>query len=572
MADTYRPTFLARRLRVRACVRLAYAVTLLVVLGLAGLWAWGLRRRRSAPYHDRDRRSPGGTPVPVEEPSEDRARSRLVPRYVQRLPNLLARARGWGGVTKAPWVVLSLLVLAYVVGFTFWSARVHADFRTYTFDIGIFDQGVWLLSRFHDPFVTVRGLNLFADHSSFILLLVVPLYWLWDSPVVLLVTQTLAIGLAAIPLFLLARDLLESAWLGVAVAAVFLLNPAVEWTNLENFHPDSYELLFLAAALYFMVKQRWRWFLAFIALLLLVKEDVPLLVVPLGIYVGLRYKTRVGYYLALAAAVWLALDLFVIMPRFGEGGSVYWGRIPFGGPTGLLKTAFRDPQTVFAYVTQPERVDYVIILLSTLAFLPLLSPFVLVVAGTIAFNVLSTHGYQHVIKYHYSTLIVPTLIVAAVFAIARFDTLRSRAKLVGVVLVATVVSAYLLGPLPLSRAPGPAVTVNAPRNEAILEAMDLLPEDAVVSAHYSIVPHIAHRQGIYDWPNPFRAQYWGDASKEGQRLPAADDVEYAVLIPGRIDAKHRRLYLDLKADSDVVFSREGIEVLRVRTPDETARP
>ena len=235
MADTHRPTLSPRRPRLRACVRLAYAVTLLVVLGVAGLWARGLRRRRPAPCHDQDRRSPGDTPVPAEEPAEDHVRSRLVPRYVQRLPHLLARARGWGGVTTAPWVVLSLLVLAYVGGFTFWSVPRHASFHTGAFDIGIFDQGVWLLSRFHDPFVTVRGLNLFADHSSFILLLVVPLYWLWDSPVVLLVTQTLAIGLAAIPLYLLARDLLGSAWLGVAVAGVFLLNPAIQWTNRRTF-------------------------------------------------------------------------------------------------------------------------------------------------------------------------------------------------------------------------------------------------------------------------------------------------------------------------------------------------
>ena len=100
----------------------------------------------------------------------------------------------------------------------------------------------------------------------------------------------------------------------------------------------------------------------------------------------------------------------------------------------------------------------------------------------------------------------------------------------------------------------------------------MLPEDAVVSAQSTIVPHIAHRQGIYMWPNPFRAQYWGDASKEGQRLPAADGVQYVVLFPERVDPKYRSFYEDVKADSDVLFSREGVEVLRVKTPEETARP
>src|SRR4029450_4605686 len=43
-------------------------------------------------------------------------------------------------------------------------------------------QGVWLLSRFRDPFVTIRGLSLFGDHTSYILVLVAPLYWVWADP------------------------------------------------------------------------------------------------------------------------------------------------------------------------------------------------------------------------------------------------------------------------------------------------------------------------------------------------------------------------------------------------------
>jgi uncharacterized membrane protein len=479
---------------------------------------------------------------------------------------LPARVSTWSGGTTAPWVVLSLMIAVYFVSYTYWSVRSHAGFQTFAFDIGIYDQGVWLLSRFHDPFVTIRGLNLFADHSTYILLLVAPLYWLWASPVLLLITQTLALCLAAVPLYLLTRDLLGSSWLGVAVAAVFLLNPAIGWTNLENFHPDSYEVLFLTAALYFMVKQRWGWFLLFISLLLLVKEDVPLLVIPLGIYIDLRYKARVGFVTGLAGYAWLVLNFFVLIPHFGEGSSVYWGRLPFGGPGGLLRTTFIDPSAVLAYLQEPERVTYVVEHLRTLAFLPVLSPLALVAVGPLALNVLSTHTYMHLINYHYSTLIVPPLVVAAVFTISRFDSVRMRGKLVAILVVATLVSAYLLGPLPYSRAPGPAVTVDTPRNEAIRAAIALLPKDAIVSAHYSIVPHIAHRQEIYYWPNPFRAENWADGSKEGQRLPAADSVEYVVLFPDQENAEYRAIYEGLKAHSQVVFNREGVEVLHIRAP------
>jgi uncharacterized membrane protein len=63
-------------------------------------------------------------------------------------------------------------------------------------DVSIFDQGVWLLSRFQEPSVAVRGLNLLADHSSYILIPTTPLsrilpYW---QTLIMLSIALMAIG------------------------------------------------------------------------------------------------------------------------------------------------------------------------------------------------------------------------------------------------------------------------------------------------------------------------------------------------------------------------------------------
>ena len=83
------------------------------------------------------------------------------------------------GTRALPHLPVALLIAAYVVRFGLLSVQVHDGYGTPGYDMGIFDQGVWLLSRFHAPFVTVMGRNLFGDHTSFILLLAVPLYWAW---------------------------------------------------------------------------------------------------------------------------------------------------------------------------------------------------------------------------------------------------------------------------------------------------------------------------------------------------------------------------------------------------------
>jgi len=81
---------------------------------------------------------------------------------------------------------------------------------------------------------------------------------------------------------------------GLAPAVAYLLTPAVGWLNLENFHPDSFEVPLLLFALYFLSRARWRPYLVMVLLLLTVKEDVPLILVPLGIYVALRHNRKMG--------------------------------------------------------------------------------------------------------------------------------------------------------------------------------------------------------------------------------------------------------------------------------------
>ncbi|MDQ3980803.1 MAG: DUF2079 domain-containing protein, partial [Actinomycetota bacterium] len=124
----------------------------------------------------------------------------------------------------AQWIVL-LAIVAYIWLFASWTMRHHDGLGTQAFDFGLYDQGVWLLSRFKRPFVTLMGRNLFGDHTSFILLPFVPVYWLIPSGKVLLFSQAAALGLGALPTFLLAREKLRHEMLAAGIAVAYLLHP-----------------------------------------------------------------------------------------------------------------------------------------------------------------------------------------------------------------------------------------------------------------------------------------------------------------------------------------------------------
>ncbi|MFM7338366.1 MAG: DUF2079 domain-containing protein, partial [Actinomycetota bacterium] len=205
----------------------------------------------------------------------------------------------WQTATGAAVFLLALYLSAM-------SIELHRGLNTSAYDFGLYDQGIWLLSRFNSPFVTLMGRNLFGDHTSFILLFLVPFYWVVGSSSFLFVTQAVAIAAGAIPIFLYARKRLASEVYATIFAVVYLLHPATIWIGLENFHPDAFLGLFVALALYAAMESRWRLFTITAFLSLSVKEDVALVIVPLGLWIAWRRNLKIGLVTS-AAALWYML-------------------------------------------------------------------------------------------------------------------------------------------------------------------------------------------------------------------------------------------------------------------------
>ena len=435
----------------------------------------------------------------------------------------------------SPPAILALAVASYVLIYGRMSLSRYWGFYMPSFDFAIYDQGAWLLSQFKEPFVTILGLNLFGDHTTFIILFLVPFYRIWPSGEILLVAQLLALGLGAVPLYLLGRRVLGSGWLALGPAVGYLLTPALGWLNLENFHPDSFEVPLVLFAIYFMVVRRWGWFAVSVVLLLMVKEDVALLTAPLGLYVALRHHRTVGLVTFFGSVAWMALAIFVVQPYFSgvDPGALDSWRIPFGGFGGLLRTTFTDPLALAETVFTEQKMRYVVQLLSPMAFLALGSPLVLISLPVFAFNLLTTFHYQYQLEYHYHAPLIPVLWAATVLALGRIGRPQLRLFGVTLLLLSTLLSAYLWGPLSWSRQPYAEVDPNSPRAEAAREAIGLIPKNASVSAWYVYSPHLTYREEIYDFPNPWYASYWGDGSMGGERLRQADTVDF-VLIPETI--------------------------------------
>jgi uncharacterized membrane protein len=318
--------------------------------------------------------------------------------------------------------------------------------------------------------------------------------------------------------------------MGCGAAVMWLANPALNGGAMENFHPDSFLALFIPLTLYAAFTQKWKLFAVAVLLSVLVKEDVLLVMVPIGLFVAWRFDRRRGLLTALFSLIVTILGMFVMMRHLIGVPTRNGWRIPFGGFTGLFKETFTNPTNVIDHLWSENRPMYLFKMMAPFAGVFFAAPSVALLAvPVLGSNMISTFWYQHQIEYHYSIVIVPILLVATVVAIAKYEVQWRRVAM-GLTVACSLITFVTWGIHPLASQPRVALTAGSSFAQSGLEIIEGIPDDAVVSAYDPLTAHLGHRRQIYFFPNPFKALYYGvDDSLAGKPLPAAKDVEYVVL-------------------------------------------
>ena len=355
--------------------------------------------------------------------------------------------------------------------------------------------------------------TLLSYHVELLLVPISYLYAVFDSPLTLLVLQTVVIALGVWPVYWLARRKLRSELAGVAFVAVYLIAPSLQGANLSDFHAVSLTPTLLLFAFWALENRRTGPFLVFALAALSAREDMALLVVMLGLYAFLLKRQRVAGALACSAGVgWFLICTQVILPSHnGLPISPFLHRLAIFGPTvqESLQNWLNEPDLLWHWLRQPDVVTYLKGLLASGGYASLLGPGELILAAPVlATNVLSTWSWTYSEGAHYSASIVPFIVVSSISGVAFLSRQISRlssfpmryasAVLAGTVLLVSGAHHYQLGITP------PARSFSVPRvtehHDIGKELMTLIPPDASVSAQTGLYPHLAHREKAYLFP------------------------------------------------------------------------
>jgi uncharacterized membrane protein len=429
--------------------------------------------------------------------------------------------------------LLLVLIAGYLATFLTLSLLRYYNFRGSEFDTAIFNQVIWLLSRFKGAYSTIRGMNLFGDHMAPILFLLTPLYWLKGSAAALLSLQTVVLGLGAIPVYLIARDRLDSRWVALGLGGAYLLYPALQYVNLFDFHPEALGLVFLLYAFLAIERKKFVWFYVLCGLTAICKEDLVLAVLVLGIVVYFMYDRRAGKWVTGVSLVYFLFVVFFLIPHFAPAGYQYSSRLgQFGkSPTEAVKNFFLHPRRTFEILVTRENLRYIFDLLMPVAFLCLFAPIYLLPAlPAFVINIISDFQPQHTINYQYAAAIIPFVFIAAIYGIKKFKKwveggFRARFVVGGVAILLVLVAVagnFYLSPSPLSSSFHTSLYASDSHVDALNEGLKLIPADASVSAQTFLLAKLSEREKLYQFPEPFRylvpVSFYRSLSSSGKRI------------------------------------------------------
>jgi uncharacterized membrane protein len=317
----------------------------------------------------------------------------------------------------------------------------YYTFKTSSYDLVIFDEAVRSYAHFMPGISIIKGLHngfgphfsILGDHWSPIVASLAPLYWIYNSPVTLLVAQAVLFALAIPPLWVFTRRAFGGGQKATTAAYLVSVAYALSWPIASalafDFHEVAFAPVLTAVALERLQAGRLRTALIALAALLLVKEDMGLLVAGIGLYLAVarprvvRRQLAVGGALIVAGLAASLVAIYLLIPAFGGRSGYYWAYTALGRDASqALAHLVTHPGSLRLLVTPRVKLETVLWLLGAFCFLPLLSPITLAAVPLLAERMLANLSpFWWGTSYQYNAFLVIILVCAAVDGAARLD-------------------------------------------------------------------------------------------------------------------------------------------------------
>ncbi len=402
-------------------------------------------------------------------------------------------------------VVAYVAVVVAAVVYSFLALRRVWELKANAFDAAFLDNVLYKVSVGLGDMSGLMGVRHFVDHTSVLLLGAVPVYWINADAgyPVLLVLQSVSVAMVGLAAWLIADTIGLSGGRKIAVLLYVLASPAAYWAIITELHMTGLSMGLVAmtiAGAYRRWRISWYWVLPLLASLARIEIAVTVVVVGLLLLGVSRRHALVSIVVGVAVTVMMAVFIMVT-PDQAPTTSIYFDYLGVESVSELPFAMLRNPGAVLGQVLQPLFVLSLLvwfIMIGTV--LPLrASRWILVGVPMLLVAALSSPLFADLWYLQYWNLLFVGVSVAFVLSLAvwSFSDRTAIVLVVGVLCTAWFIAGPTNGPLQFKMIYPSASS--ADHQAATIAASTI----GAMSATREMVLPGAHREWIYEFPNPF---------------------------------------------------------------------
>jgi uncharacterized membrane protein len=429
------------------------------------------------------------------------------------------------------------ILLLFGVIYALISLGNHYNYRTYAFDLGIYNNCLYQYGHFHKnhyPYLHYMFSNFLSDHFSLYTIILSPLHYIFGSTTLLLV-QIVSILFGAAGVYKIVKQASNIPFLPEIAMVHFLSFFGIYSALSFDYHDNVVSAMLMPWFFYYFKNNRFGLTWLYALLIVIGKENMPLwlMFVCLGLataYFKDRQKRNTALLLTLFSVVYAVVILKYVMPNIdptapGNGYNQMRYSVLGTNMGELTANIFHHPMKIINALFANHLPDaslngikmelYSCLLYSGGWLLIFRPQYLIMLIPVIAQKVLADDFGRWGINYHYSIEFLPVIVIGFYDTLFKLKNARLSKLLAVTVCCMTIYITKATIDKRVSLYYGKESTCfYIPEHyqcefdkKEVKRVMKLIPKDVNLCAQNCFAAHLSFRKNIYQYPDVYDAEY-----------------------------------------------------------------
>jgi uncharacterized membrane protein len=403
-------------------------------------------------------------------------------------------------------------------------------------DQALISQSLWNLLH-GKLYISLYGYKTFGDHSTFINLLFLPLFAVFQHPLTMSFLEIFLFSASALLLyFMVLEELGDRSALLIMFAYMWF--PANFFAMCHDFNAEAMTPFFILLVIWFYRKKQVRNFYLSFLFLFLFKENMPMIIAMIGLW-GIFSKDRSRIVWGVIPIV-LSVFYFIIMVKWvipyflGMKQDSLWTRYgSFGSSPGEIGHHLLQYKVWMGVFFKPINVQYILNLFGILLVPALFSPsLLLLISPIIMYHLISYHSLEKSIYFYYGAALAPVIFLAAVQTLKKFKVLYPLRRYICWIFVFGCCFQLYENRMQINYFNGFSANSGFSKEWTLVK---MIPPDAGVIATFRFLPALSLRENLFSFHKVYLDEYQ-DPKKlyisdfnTGKVFKLPDNVSYALI-------------------------------------------